>query len=193
MNDLQTVWKNQDTAEKNMITLADIRANASKYQSRIRTRNIVLYLYSLATVISTVWLLSTGKYSLYAPPGILMIFAHLFVVWQVWWRAAARDIPGELGGRAALDFHRQELQRQHDVMSKAWLWYIAPFWPALIWEIWLRAQEPTPSVPPHADFMIVLLICVGAVSFWTAVWFWFSRSAARLQLQIQELDHVKAE
>jgi len=193
MSDIKTVWKNQATPEAGMITLSDIRARAAKYQSRIRTRNVVLYVYGLANIAITAWLLSTGRYAAFATPALLMVIAHLFVIWQVWKRAAARDLPGELGGHAALDFHRQELQRQHETMSRAWLWYIAPFIPAFLWEVWIRAQMPTPSVPPYADRMIVSMILLAGLFFWTSVWLWFSRGAARLQLQIKELDHVKAE
>ncbi|MGQ0835959.1 MAG: hypothetical protein ACT4O5_13755 [Gammaproteobacteria bacterium] len=193
MTDIKTVWKNQATEDTGMIMLSDIRKHAASYRSRIRLRNVVLYVYSIANIAASAWLLHSGRLAAYAAPMVLMIVAHLFVLWQVWRRAAARDLPGALAARGALDFHRHELQRQHAVASRAWLWYIAPFMPALIWEIGLRAQMETPDIPPEVDRWIVAMIIVGAVFFWSSVWLLFSRAAARLELQIRELNGLKAE
>ena len=123
---------------------------------------------------------------------LLMIAAHLFVLWQVNRRIGARALPAEMGGRPALDYYRDELKRQADNLSHAWLWYILPFMPAFLWElaIWLQriqAQE-TP-----ARYRVFLLIIFGAVCFWTAVWLAFSRASIRLHMQIERLTVLKAE
>ena len=53
-----------------MITLSDIRGRAAKFQARIRWRNLALYLYSLANIAITLWLVSTGRFSpLWPRPG----------------------------------------------------------------------------------------------------------------------------
>jgi hypothetical protein len=193
MTDFKTVWKNQPTEDDGMIPISEIRSRAATSRARTRVRNGVLYAYSAANIVASVWLLYSGRLAAYAAPMVLMIFAHLFVLWQVWRTAAVRELPGDLAPRAALDFHRDELRRQHRVASKAWLWYILPFMPALIWEIWLRAAMDTPEVPPHLDAFIVGMIVIAAIFFWSTVWLLFSRAAVRLELQIQELNGLKAE
>ena len=176
-----------------MITLSDIRGRAAKFQSRIRWRNVALYLYSLANIAVTLWLVSTGKFPRMAAPGLLIGAAHLFVIWQVWWRTGVRALPDDLMARAALDYHRHELERQRDAMSGAWLWYIAPFMPGLIWELWLRATLHPASLPPAADRALVLFLVLSALFFWTTVLMAFQWAAARLDIRIERLNTLKAE
>ena len=193
MTDIKTLWQNQPTEEKDMITLSDIRERARALQARIRLRNGALYLYSLANIAITLWLVSKGVSPRYTAPGLLIAAAHLFVIWQLWWRTSARAMPDDLMGRAALDYHRHELERQRDALSGAWLWYIAPFMPGLIWELWLRATLHPASVPPTADRALVLFLVLAALFFWTSVWLAFSRAAARLEIRIERLNVLKAE
>jgi hypothetical protein len=193
MTDIKTIWQNQTVEENSMITLSDIRARAARFQSRIRWRNMALYLYSLANIAITLWLISQGVSPRYTAPGLLIGAAHLFVIWQLWWRTSARALPDDLVARAALDYHRQELERQHSAMSGAWLWYILPFMPGLIWELWLRASLHPANVPPVADRALVLFLILSALFFWTSVWLAFSWAAARLEIRIERLNVLKAE
>jgi len=117
MTDIKTVWKNQPMEENSMITLSDIRVRADRFQFRIRLRNGALYLYSLANIALTLWLISRGVSPRYTAPGLLLLAAHLFVIWQLWWRTSARALPDDLVARAALDYHRQELERQRGAMA----------------------------------------------------------------------------
>ena len=128
-----------------------------------------------------------------AAPGLLIGAAHLFVIWQVWWRTSARALPDDLMGRAALDYHRHELERQRDAMSGAWLWYIAPFMPGLIWELWLRATLHPANLPPAVDRSLVLFLVLSALFFWTTVLMAFQWGAARLEIRIERLNTLKAE
>jgi hypothetical protein len=68
--------------------------------------------------------------------------------------------------------------------------------PAFLWElaIWLqrlqmRAEEGIRE-PNYAAFVLVVL---GAIFFWSAVWFAFSRASVRLELQLARLNAAKAE
>jgi hypothetical protein len=193
MTDPKAIWQNQTMEENSMITLADIRIRAVRFQSRIRWRNLALYLYSLANIAITLWLISTGKFSRMAQPGLLLAAAHLFVIWQLWWRTSARPLPEDLAGRSALDYHRHELERQRDAMASAWIWYILPFMPGLVWELWLRANLHPVNVPPTADRALVLFLILGALFFWISVWLAFSWAAARLEIRIERLNVLKAE
>ena len=193
MTDIGSIWQNQPTEETNMITLADIRARAASLQSRVRLRNAALYIYSLANIVLTLWLVSTGRFPRFAAPGLLIGAAHLFVIWQLWWRTGARALPEGLLGHAALDYLRHEFTRQHDALSGAWLWYIAPFMPGLVWELWLRATLHLAGLPAAFDRALVLYLILAASFFWIAVGRGFSLAAARLELRIEKLNTLKAE
>jgi hypothetical protein len=192
MTDIKALWRSQKVEEKDMITLSEIRERARTYQSRVRWRNVALYAYSILNIAASLWLIQSGRLAEYTYPMLLMIGAHLFVLWQVNRRIGARPLPEELAARTALDHYRVELERQRDALANAWLWYILPFIPAFVWEVWIRAFMVN-NIPPNANRNIILFIVLGAIFFWTAVWLAFSRAALKLQLQIERLKLVAAE
>ena len=196
MNDLKTVWKTQPVEENGMITLSDIRTRADRFQAHVRMRNVVFYVYALANIAASFWLIATGRLSAFLYPMLLMVAAHLFVLWQVNRRIAARPLPGDVAKQPALDFYRQELKRQADGLSRAGLWYIAPFMPPFVWElaIWVqRIQARAVETSQAADYRLFLFSIFGVVCFWTAVWLAFSHVNLKLQMQIERLDKVVAE
>src|SRR4030095_11176758 len=79
MDDLKAVWKTQPV-EDGMITLTDARARADKFQSRVRLRNVVFYVYALFNIAVSIWLIASGgRWSAFLYPMLLMIAAHLWV------------------------------------------------------------------------------------------------------------------
>ena len=193
MTDIKTLWQNQPTEENRMITLSDIRERAGALRTRVQLRNGGLYLYSIANVAITFYLIWRGVSPRYTAPGLLIVVAHLFVIWQLWWRTGARAFPTHLMGVAALDYLRHELTRQRDALSGAWLWYVAPFMPGLIWEMWLRATLHPANILPEIDRLMVLFLILSAIFFWVAVTLAFSLAAARLDLRLERLNTLKAE
>jgi len=196
MSDIKTIWQTQTTEDTEMITLAEIRSRAASFEAHILWRNLALYAYSIANIALTAWLISTGQhkpYMRYEAPGLLLVAAHLFVIWQLWWRTSVRALPGDLMARAALDYLRHQLERQRDALSSAWLWYIAPFMPGLIWELWLRANLHPAGVPPAIDRALLLYLILAALFFWTTVGFAFSWAAARLDVRVEQINTLKAE
>jgi hypothetical protein len=193
MTDIRTIWQTQPREAIRMITLADIRARAAKFETHVRWRNLALYGYSVANIAITVWLISTGRFSRSVPPGLLLGAAHLFVIWQLWWRARSRSMPDHLMGVAALDYLRHELERQHQALSGAWLWYILPFMPGLVWLLWLRVTLHPAHVPPAIDHALLLYLILSAIFFWVAVGLGFLLAASRLELRIERLNTLRAE
>jgi hypothetical protein len=192
MTDIKALWHSQRMEEKDMITLSDIRERARTFQLRTRWRNVALYAYGVMNIAASIWLLLSGRFAEYTYPMLLMIGAHLFVLWQVNRRIGARPPPEELAARTALNHYRAELERQRDALANAWLWYILPFMPAFVWEVWIRVFMVN-NIPPNANRNIILFIVLGAIFFWTAVWLAFSRAALKLQLQIERLKLAEIE
>lgn len=177
-----------------MPTIHDLRLRADKLRARMNLRNWALYAYSAFNIVAGIWLVANDSFPNMKAPMLLMIVAHLFVLWQVWRRFALSKLPAEPSGQTVLQFHRQELERQHHAVSNAALWYIAPFMPALIWElvIWYGRIDVTAAAGAATQKVFVLVV-LSAILFWTCVWLLFSRHAARLTLELERLSHVKAE
>jgi fatty acid desaturase len=195
MTDLKNVWKSQPEEEETMVmTLSEIHLRVTRLQSHVRFRNGLLLAYALANIAASFWLISTGRVSAYLYPMLLMVAAHLLVLWQVNRRVGRRTI-GD-GARPVLDSYRDELKRQADGLSQAWLWYIAPFMPPFLWELAIALQQIQASAAASAqapDYRVFVMIVLAAICFWAAVWLAFSRAAVGLQLQMERLDALKAE
>jgi hypothetical protein len=202
MTDLKTVWITQPSEVNAMSTLAEVRARASRFQTGIRWRNVALYAYSAFSIIVSSWLLARGAFPALKYPMMLMVAAHLLVLWQINRRITARRMPGDMAAQPALDFHREQLEHQARGLSHAWLWYMLPFLVPFLWElaIWLHRIE-THAIPCKMDlatchtaqthgFISTVLL---AICFWTAVLLAFSRAALRVRLQIERLNALKAE
>ena len=196
MSDLKTAWQTQATEENSMITLSDVRGRADRFQADIRLRNVIFYAYAAFNIAVSLWLIASGRLSAFLYPMLVMIAVHLWVLWQVNLRIGARPAPSQMGERPALDFYRDELQRQVAGLKRAWLWYIAPFMPPFLWElaIWAQRIQMRAIEAAHApNYRLFLFSIFGAVCFWSAVYLAFSRAAVRLELRIARLNALKAE
>lgn len=194
MTDIKHAWKTQPTEEHTMMSINDLNLRMKRLRARISRRNLALYAYAIFNILCIVAFLSSGKLPHQRLPSILMLIAHLFVAWQVWYRFTPRETPPHTSGQNALQFHRQELQRQHGAVEKAWLWYIAPFMPPFIWQlsIWFgRMDISTPG--GMAGMRLFVMVVLGAVFFWGCVWLLFSRHATRLELEIERLNGLRTE
>jgi hypothetical protein len=194
VTDIQSTWQRQPIEEHTMLTIHDLRLRADKLRTRLSLRNWALYAYSAFNIVAGIWLVANDSFPNMKAPMLLMIVAHLFVLWQVWRRFGLGRLPAEPSGQTVLQFHRQELERQHRAVSNAALWYIAPFMPALIWElvIWYGRIDVTAAAGAATQKVFVLVI-LSAILFWTCVWLLFSRHAARLTIELERLNHLRAE
>ncbi len=176
------------------MNIKDLTEHAKSLSARIGRRNLMLYAYAAFNIVIHVWALSTGRLPAFRLPMVLMLLAHLFVAWQVWLRFTPRRAPLQNSGQAVLQFHRQELERQHDAVAKAWLWYIAPFWPPFLWELAIWFQHIDFAKPGSKTALFALqMAVVGGVFFWSFVWMLFSRHATRMELELERLGRVRAE
>ncbi|HEX4736361.1 MAG TPA: hypothetical protein VH331_02245 [Allosphingosinicella sp.] len=193
MTDFKTVWKTQPSEVNAMSTLAEVHARAAKAQAGIRWRNTALYAYSAFSIAVSVWLIARGAFPLMRYPILLTVAAHLLVLWQINRRINARPLPADMAAQPALDFHREQLERQAHGLSQAWLWYMVPFLIPFAWELGIMLNRiHTGEAPPENARLLVFFIVVAAC-FWTAVLLAFSRAALKARLQIERLNALKAE
>lgn len=190
---VRTIWQQQPIEEMTM-SVSDLNARARAFVRRVRSRNIILYLYSLLNIVAGGALIYLGYFPLMKYPMILMIAAHLFVLWQVVFRARARRMDDAVG-HSGVGFLREQYERQRQALSTAWLWYILPFMPALLWElaIWYGAIQTKTGDVAATGQRNFLIVVAGAVVFWGIVWLLFANGARRWRGKIAELDRVAAE
>jgi len=193
MKDVKTAWKDQQMEVNAMTSLAEVRARAAKAEAGARWRNVALYAYSAFSILASAWLIARGAFPAMRYPMLLMVAAHLFVLWQINRRIAARRLPDDLGARPAIDFHRAQLERQAHGLSRAWLWYALPFLVPFAWELGIMLHRiQTGVAPPEAPRLFAAFVVTGAL-FWTAVLIAFSRAALKARLGIERLNALKAE
>jgi len=193
MSDVKSVWKDQQTEVNAMTSLAEVRTRAAHAEARARWRNAALYAYSAFSILVSAWLIARGAFPAMRYPMLLMVAAHLFVLWQVNRRIAARRLPEDLGAHPAIDFHRDQLERQAHGLSRAWLWYALPFLVPFAWELGIMLHRiQTGEAPPDAPRLLAVFVVTGAL-FWTAVLLAFSRAALKARFEIERLKALKAE
>ncbi len=99
--------------------------------------------------------------------------------------------------RTCLDFHRQQLERQRDLLRGVWTWYLLPFVPGLaVFPFRLfRWTMKLPHAPAHtrviiATFALTAAACalvffaIGKLNQW---------AARKLQREIDALNQMEKE
>jgi hypothetical protein len=194
MNDIKDLWINQPVEEHVVMSTQELTSSAQRLYSRISRRNLYLYAYAGTNLLIYAWAFATGRLTNFFYSSLLMVVAHLFVAWQVWKRFTPRGAPLQNSGQSLLQFQRQELERQHGAVAKAWLWYIAPFWPPFLWQLvnWFQRLDLA-SPEGKAKLFALHMTVICGVFFWSFVWLLFSRHATRLELELERLKRVRAE
>lgn len=164
------------------ISIEELRAKASKFQTRIRWRNlreqaacglvIVLFASRFFKTPQMVPRISFG----------LIIAGAMYVAWYLHAWGSAQPLPSDLGRDSCMEFHRRELERQRDLLRDIWKWYIGPFIPGFaLFAGWLIVNVPAERRWRPAAF------AVGCAAFFWGIG-WLNRRAARcLDRQIGEL------
>jgi hypothetical protein len=92
---------------------------------------------------------------------LLLVAGTIFVIGYLFTRAGARHVPGELGTRGLLAFHRSEIVRQRNILLAVPLWYLLPFVPGVLV---LMAARSNASI--GAAVAALVAVGVGFVVIW---------------------------
>ena len=166
------------------MTLEDIRRRARTFQTKIRRRNAREYAFAAAgTILYGIFL--------WYLPGLLTkvgcaltLIAIYYVVYRINRDGAARDFAADAAAGDCLAFHRRELARQRDLLSRVGRWQLGPMVPGLALffaGLWVE------NVRDLKDAVImtiagILMAAVLAVVYWLNV-----RAASRLQRDLDLL------
>lgn len=182
MDEIKNLWQNQEVEELRM-SIDELRSMAAKFHRRIRRRNLIEQAAALYVVIvfgvgfvKTPQLVPRIAAAL-AIAGALYVALHL----QRW--GASKPLPADMGRASGLEFYRQELERQRDLLRGIWKWYLGPLAPGLVlFTIYrIATAQPIGGLPP------VVYAVTGLAIFCAAGWV-NQRAARRLEKRISELD-----
>lgn len=173
------------------MSLADVHLHAQRFQSRIRSRNMIEYIAAVFVVVFFGWMTATVPEPIVQVGAGLIMAGALYVCWQLYrlGRAATR---GELdaGAQSWSTFHRGELVRQREALRTVWSWYLAPFVPGML--VFLAGVSFTDANPaPFPARLAVFLAGLGLMAAVFAVIRLLNAAAAKkLDAEIAALDQA---
>jgi Flp pilus assembly protein TadB len=178
----QKLWQSQPVEATRMSAEA-IRKRADKFEQRIRRRNVREYVGSMLSAIVFVYFIVQSHDVLFRIAYGMFIAGMAVMVVQLYRKSAPRRMSGDMGASTCLQFFREELERQRDVVKNVWAWYLAPLVPGFV----LLTVATLIGVPFPASLRKVVLmnVFVGGVFF--LVWKLNMRAARCLQRTIDEL------
>ena len=181
-NPVQKLWQDQPV-EGVIMSVEEIRRRAGKFERKIRWRNIREYVASLIAVALLGYFFVTQHDVLSRITFALWIAALAWMMLSLHRKGSAKKMPEGADTLTGLRFYRAELERQLEVVSSVWSWYLAPMVPGFV--VFTVGSVIPPSHPAawaKAAFMDVL---VAGMFFW--VWKLNAKAARCLTRMIEEL------
>jgi hypothetical protein len=190
-HDVKAIWGAQ-AVEHNLVTVEQIRADADKFQSRVRRRNRVEYsasVFVIAVFIAYLWIL---PFPLMQLGSLLIIAAAIFIMSWIHFRASATPIPSHISFMEYIFRYREELRRQHSAQRTVWLWYLAPWVPGIgVFTIGID-QRLKYALGNRAPLWPIALVMVATVGVFVGVWILNLWGSRKLQHKIDELSSLLA-
>jgi hypothetical protein len=182
---MKELWQSQKTEGVRM-SIEQVQASAGKMQRKIEFRNAREYVAAFLVVVFFGYEFSRAPDLLVRAGFALLIAGMCYLVWHLSLKGSWRPLPKDAGLSSCIEFKRRELERQRELVSSVWRWYLGPLIPgmAMLLVGFFRAnpghlKHPSFIVVPEAIFFAVICFAVAKLN----------RDAARkLQQQIDELD-----
>lgn len=182
-NPVQKLWQDQPV-EGIKMSVEIVQKRAAKFERRIMWRNVREYVASLIAAVLLGYFLVTAHDLLSRVTFGLFIAAMAWIVVQLHRKGSTKSMPRGLDTRTTLRFYRAELERQREVVTSVWSWYLAPLVPGLaVYTVGYAIKFPHPS----AWAGLLLMDTIIAVVF-LAIWKMNMRAAQCLQRMIDDLN-----
>lgn len=188
--DVRDVWQNQQ-GEGVQMSVDAIRLKAGKYRSKIQWRNAREYVAVVFVVVFFGLQFAHAPNSLARVAYGLIIAASLYIAWHLYTNGSSRRLPANLGLTSSIDFHREELVRQRDLVRGVPRWYLGPMIPGMTL-LMLSIGLTNPGRVKHFGWVFggfsafVVLVFAG-------VWRLNVRAARKIQKRIDELDQLRGD
>ncbi len=186
--DLRQLWQRQ-ALDAPRINLAYLRHRTAALQRRTMLRNGLEYVSGLAGMACVVWFQWNfiAARPIFSAGIALWILGVIYIMAQ-WHRRAGAQAPAvEIGTLDALQFYRQQLERQRDARHRNWRWWLPPVVPCVVVlfvALFVEIQPiPWPTIAALAVWVVVG-IPLGILGY--------ERSAKGFQREIDALDSMTA-
>ncbi|MFN3913172.1 hypothetical protein [Hyphomonas sp.] len=170
------------------MTTAQLRQHATRFQSKIRTRNRMEYAAAALVIGVFAWMITIIPEPMMRAGAGLIILGTLYVCWKLHTLAGASDAAGLDHATSLADFHRAELLRQRMALASAWQWYLAPFVPGMLVFIGAVAFTPELTMPLMARVTLFATTAAPIAAVFGLVAWLNARAVKALDAEIAALD-----
>jgi hypothetical protein len=128
---LQRLWQGQPEQGRAM-SLDELRYRSRRLTRIVDRRNLREYVAGAVVAGACGYLAWKAPLPLMRVAAVLSVAGVMFIVYYLHRHGTARTMPADLALTSCLQFHRNELERQRDLLGGVWKWYLAPLLPGLI-------------------------------------------------------------
>jgi hypothetical protein len=168
------------------MSVEQVQVSAGKLQRKVQWRNAREYVAAFAVVVFFGYEFTQAADSVARLGFSLIIAGTCYMVWQLRSKGSWRSLPKDAGLSSCIEFKRRELERQRDLLSHVWSWYLGPLTPGLAvlivdFSLAMQGHVRHAGVLVAAYSLFVAGIFIGIAKL-------NSKAARTLQRQIDELD-----
>ena len=183
---IQELWQHQPV-EGIKMSVDEIQSRARKFERRISRRNLREYAAGGTAIVAFGYFMARAHGALAHIAFGLLIAGPLFVMYQLHRKGGSRAASATEAGAQCVQFFRSELERQRDLISNVWSWYLGPLIPGLVM-LTVASAWANPHPASLAGLVIGDLVTAAVFIFIAKL---NSRAARALQRQIDELRAVE--
>jgi hypothetical protein len=183
--DAREAWQ-QQPPEAIRLSIEDVRRQARTFGRQVAWRNAREYVaaaLAAAQLAAIFWRASDTFVRIGAASIVVGLF---YVMWRLNARGRSRRPAAELGETPGLEFLKQNLARQRDLLRNVGRWYLGPLLPGVV-ILFIATVRANPPASSGAAWPVGAAAAVIALVF-LAIWRVNVRAAKTLQARIDELD-----
>jgi len=173
------------------MSVEQIRLSAGRFRRKVEWRNARESVAALVVVLFFAFEFMRTN-DLLARVGFSLIIAGMcYMVRELYSRGSWRRLPKDAGLSSCIEFQRRELERQRDLVSSVWRWYLGPMIPGLAVLIVAFARI-NPGHLKHFELVIAVYALAIAAAF-VGIAKLNERAARRLQRRIDQLNELSSQ
>src|SRR5689334_10890373 len=177
------IWQRQPV-EVTKMSLTEIRRRTDKLEHRVWWRNAREYVASLVAAVLLAYFFATTHDLLSRAAFGLFFLGLSWIVFQLHRKGSAKSMPTDVDTVTSLRFYRVELERQRELVTTVWSWYLAPLVPGfIVYTIGHAIRVPHPA----AWAGLALLDASVALAFFF-IWKLNMRTARCLDRMIHDVN-----
>jgi Flp pilus assembly protein TadB len=183
---MQDIWLCQPV-EGIKMSVEEIRGRAGKFEKKIMWRNVREYGAGAIAAILLGFSFASTHNLLDRAAFALLIIGMAYALHQLHRKGQSRSMPDQMGTASSLEFYRGELERQRELVSNVWPWYLGPFVPGLV-----LSAIASVTRNPQPLHIAALALWYGLIAvFFIFVWRLNVRAARCLQRMIDDLRRAE--